>query len=295
MDTTTAIIQFIGIVLFSAQVPNDPGLHAIIPRIGHVHKQQIEVLPKLDTQSQQNQAALTTMVAPSGVENHFAAIIYRDADRVDKAGGWQYDGTLANGWRYVELDGDQVQFLTNGANEDAQIPANLPRTGGSLSCNNDPQTLKSEYQPPYVGAAGVIDIPVGRLSTCETNTKTVTARLDTRLHLDTRGVLVIAAMKGTTTKTMVLKGDAVVFVANIPPYTLKYEVNYEIGQPHWLAYNNMLTESCGEKPAVDSAMLEEPIVYCDRNSLGESYYRARKLPPLKFQMVDSECSNTQWP
>lgn len=289
MDTTTAIIQFIGIVLFSAQIPDDPGVHAILPRIGHVHKSDLHNMPKLEAKQTGDEH-----LSASGIENHFTVIMYRDADRLYKTGGWRSDGTLANGWSYLALDGERVQFLTHGDNGRSEIPASLPRTGSACGTQAAPAILRSEFLPPYKGAAAVIDIPEGRLSSCQTNTLNVASRLDTRLLLDTRGVLVITAVKKyAAPKALTLKGDAVVFVANIPPYTLINDTDLTIGEPHWTAYNAMLAKPCSARPDVDPDTL---FAHCDTSSLGDSYYRAtRKEPPITFKMIDSGCSNTQWP
>lgn len=291
MDTTTAIIQFIGIVLFSSQVPNDPGIHAILPRIGHVHKSDLHTMPKLDPKQTGEQH-----LSPTGIENHVSVIMYRDADRLYKTGGWRSDGGLANGWSYLALDGERVQFLTHSGNGRPEIPRGLPRTGSACGAQSAPPTLRAEFLPPYRGAAAVIDIPEGQLSSCQTSTVNVASRLDTRLVLDTRGVLVVTATKkNAEPKALMLRGDAVVFIANIPPYALLQDTDLTIGEPHWTAYNAMLAEPCAARPAVDEQFADILLAYCDVSSLGDSYYRARKQPPIQFRMIDSGCSNTQWP
>ncbi len=335
----TAIIQFIGIVLFSAQVPNDPGVHAILPRIGHFHKSDIhrmqprdktltvdtrqtrDIQHVLDTEQPlhtehalhtehtlDTEGALDTkqtlakeqtgedQPAPSGIENHISVLMYRDEDRLYWGGGWSSDGKLANGWNFLALDGERVQFLTHGGDGEPKIPAILPRTGNGCGKPTAPPSLSAEFLPPYEGAAAVIDIPEGQLSSCQTSTVNVGARLDTRLILETRGVLVIAATKKSEEpKALVLRGDAVVFVANIPPYALLRDTDETIGEPHWTAYNAMLAEPCAERPAVAKSEAETLIAYCDLSSLGEPYYRARKEPPIENKLIDSGCSNTQWP
>ena len=284
MDTTTAIIQFIGIVLFSAQIPNDPGVHAIVPRIEHhTHTQlnysKVSVKPNADA---------------TGVEDHVAVIIYREQDRLHKVGGWRPDGALRNGWEYVRLNGEHVQFLSNGANAAPAIPNGLPRVTSSDSCltaARQPQLLPT-FQAPYKGAAGVIDIPSGRLDVCAANSRGVTERVDTRLLINSEGVLVIAATKtGEPAKTIALDGDAVVYVANVPPYFLFTGVEKPaVGDPHYEAYNAMLDSPCASRP--QGELLPES---CDLTPISESYRIARNEPPADFKMINSECSNTQWP
>jgi hypothetical protein len=279
MDTTTAIIQFIGIVLFSAQVPNDPGIHAILPRIGHVH-----TLP----------AHLAT-VPDDAVENHVAVILYRKEDRLHNVGGWRADGFLKNGWEYVLLDGERVQFLTDGENGKPEIPSLLPRPDGGRSCLSGASAphLRPAYTAPYEAAAGVIDMPSGRLDACESSS----SRIDTRLAIKTGGVLVIAAKKrGERAKTISLDEDAVVYVANVPPKFLldDYDAPRYDGLPHWDAYNAMLDPSCGH---LRPEPVKPDLQGCDGTALTDAYKTARKNPPSKTMpnMVDSECSNSQWP
>jgi hypothetical protein len=285
MDPTTAIVQFIGIVLFSAQVPGDPGLHAIMPRIGHVHKSEFHQLPDPDAETNM------TRIGSAGVENHVSVIMYRDEDRLYPNGGWKSDGTLANKWSYVALNGERIRFLANGTNGKAGVPAGLPRIGASSSCGvtAEAPSLSEDFLPPYRGAIGVVDIPEGTLSSCESS-----GRIDSRLRLETNGVLVITATKKyEDPKALVLKGNAVVFVANIPPYALLRNTDLTIGEPHWMAYNAMLAQTCAARPHLDEKDFAQ-VKTCDISSLGESYLRARKTPPIEIRMIDSGCSNTQW-
>jgi hypothetical protein len=283
MDATTAVIQFIGIVLFSAQVPNDPGVHAILPRLAHAEHAHL---------SSGNAANIIKDV--TGIEEHVAVIIYREEDRLHRVGGWRSEGTLRNGWEYVRLRGEQVQFLTNGANDAPKIPTDLPRVRSNsclVAADAKPVALRSSFQSPYKGAAAVVDIPFGRLDVCATNTPSVTERVDTRLLIDTEGVLVIAATKtGERAKTIALDGDAVVYIANVPPYYLFYGEPTNAGDPHWQAYNEMLDTPCPGRP--DLALVPQ---FCDLSLISESYKVARNKPPADFKMINSECSNTQWP
>lgn len=286
MDTTTAIIQFIGIVLFTTAVPNDPGLHAILPRIGHVHDLHTPNGPSEEQES-----------FVDGVEDHVAVIIYREEDRLHRVGGWRADGTLKNGWEYVRLDGEHVQFLANGVNGTPAIPSLLPRVGVAPTCLQPeaPLTLKPEFQWPYKGAVGVVDVRGGTLDVCETNSRTTTARVDTRMIVETEGVLVIAAAKpNERAKTIALDGDAVVYVVNVPPeFVLQGIESPRTGEPHWDAYNDMLNGSCAAAPEPSTNLA--PLPECDMSQLTEAYRRARRLPPADFHLINSECSTAQLP
>lgn len=282
MDTT-AIIQFIGIVLFTSSVPNDPGIHAILPRIGH----EVRVSPG-DVHMHPEPV--------EGVENHVAAILYRDADVLTDSGTWAGRRNLKNGWKFVILDGEQVQFLTNGNNGTPPgIPAEIPMAASpSASCltaaSATRPTLRDAFQSPnYKGASAVVDIPFGKLDVCATNSN----RVDTSLLMQTDGVLFIAAKKTTelVAKTIALKGDAVVYVVNVPPHHLLTGIEQPAaGEPHLNAYIAMLDTPCPSRP-------EPPAVskVCSLSALREAYRMARVDPPTELKLINSECSNTQWP
>lgn len=290
MDTTTAIIQFIGIVLFSSSIPNDPGVHAILPRIGSDHGMHISM----------GDTKLPRESDPSQVEDHVAVVIYRNEDLLSDSGRWKTTGRLDNGWRYVELDGEHVEFLTNQRNGEPRIPAELPRPVPSESClqvAGKPATLKDEFQGPnYKGAVAVFDIPFGTLDTCAAVTPSEAERIDTALLLRTKGVVVVAAKKTTelAAKTLTLDGDAVVFVANVPPhYLLKGVPSPESqGAAHWEAYNAMLDTQCPGRP--EPPRVTKP---CNLSAISTAWKIAsdRKTAPEVIRIVDSGCSNTQWP
>lgn len=280
MDTT-AIIQFIGIVLFTTSVANDPGMHAILPRIGHAHA------PGGPSQAQESFV--------HGVEDHLALIIYREEDRLHNVGGWKMTGTLAHGWEYVRLNGEDVQFLTNGENGKPALPPMLPRVGAAPSClTTQPLTLRPEFQPPYKGAAGVIDLRAGLLDTCKTKFLTSSdVRIDVRMRVQTEGALVIVGRKpNERAKTISLDGDAVVYVVNVPPeYVLPGSTDPHTGEPHWDAYNDMITRSCASAPMWPATM--GPMSECDQSPLTDAYRWSRNNPPMRFGLINSECSPAQ--
>ena len=283
MDTT-AIIQFIGIVLFSASVPNDPGVHAILPRIG-----EIQHIHNTSAQSPKPQATLS----PIGVETHVSVIMYRGEDRQSGSGTWKQKGNLKNGWEYVMLDGEQVQFLTNGTNNVPEVPTELPDASPlTESCPRTASapTLKAPFQPPlYKGAAAVVDIPFGTLGACVTNTPSVTERVDTTLVMKTEGALIITAKKTTevVAKTITLDGDAVVYVANVPPYyLLTGTLAPNPGEPHFHAYASMIDTECPSRPEYPSVAAA-----CELLSVNPAYKIARSKPPSdQFKLINSECS-----
>lgn len=287
MDTSTAIIQFIGIVLFSAQIPNDPGVHAILPRITEDHHHVQMISSKTETDSE-------NVSFVDGVEEHVAVIFYRKKDLLDTVGSWRQDGTTSNGWEWVELDGEHIQFISDAKNDEPTIPASLPHASCPAKRDLKPVTLRTQFQSPYKGAAGVIDIRGGRLDACETNTIDTASRVDTRLFLKSENAIVIVGKKpGERAKTIALDSDAVVFVANVPPPMLKTGIQPMQGdsEPHWNAYNDMLDGSCDGPPIVDAKVTFKS---CDL-FLSDAYKKARKSLPEYLRIINSECSNAQTP
>ncbi|HEX6100109.1 MAG TPA: hypothetical protein VF432_27600 [Thermoanaerobaculia bacterium] len=291
MDTTTAIIQFIGIVLFSSAIPNDPGVHAILPRIDAAHAEHS--LSYGDTKQE-------TAVSDMGVEEHVAVLLYRGEDLLSRTGNWKTSSRpLKNKWQYVVLDGEHVQFLTNGQNAAPVVPGDLPRAidpkSRCLLAAAKPVGFRGEFQgPAYKGAVGVVDIPFGRLSACNAKAQNQSDRVDTTLILNTEGVLVITAKKTTepTAKTLVLDGDAVVYVANVPPHYLFTGIAQPAtGDPHWEAYKTMLDTPCNDGPQGLTATQ-----ICDLSALSTAWKIAQASPPsTSLKILDSSCSNTQWP
>ena len=298
MDTT-AIIQFIGIVLFSSAVPADPGVHAIVPRIDQAthHHQQKEQKDQLNIGDVKSMASGYEEL--EGVENHVAVLLFRKRDVIGTAGTWKRTGELRSDWQFVQLDGEQVQFLTNGVNDAPAVPASLPRIeGGDCLVQAEATTgFKDAFQAPdYAGAAAVIDIPLGTLAVCGKKSahSDSVIRVDTTLAMKNEGVLVIAARRASdgTAKTITLHGGALVYVANVPPrYVFEGTYDPMTSDSHWEAYHEMIDTPCPSRPQMP------PVAEaCDLSGLSEAWRIAQNDPPtLVLMMVGSECSNTQWP
>lgn len=290
MDTT-AIIQFIGIVLFSSAIPNDPGVHAILPRIDSGMHAEHTVNAGTAQQPAEEQ--------PMGVEDHVAVILYRDEDVISQSKSWKRTGVLKNNWNFVELDGEQVQFITNRRNDEPKIPRDIPRAvspaSRCLMAATAPVGFRNEFQAPtYRGAEAVVDIPAGILSACAADSRTEANRIDTTLVMKTDGVLVITGKKTTEAraKTITLAGDAVVYVANVPPHFLFTGVAEQApGEPHWEAYTAMLDTPCKDAP--EGANVSR---ICDLSAISTAWKLAQAKPPsTSLKILDSSCSNTQWP
>lgn len=275
MDTT-AIIQFIGIVLFTGSIQTDPGVHAILPRIGSTQ---------------------TSISFVTGIENHKAVILYRKEDLLERSSTWKSSPAENKDWESITLDGEQVQFFTDADNGYPAVPTDLPRIGrGACTQFAVAPTLTANFLPStsYRGAVAVFDIRGGRLDSCESKGP----RADTRLFLRTENVLIISAKRpGELAKTITLDQDAVVFVANVPPVYLgdTAQHNHDPSQPHWGAYNDMLGRTCSAHPDP----MHPVLATCDDPNVltTAAYKNARNRPPSKGLgvILDPQCSNSQWP
>lgn len=133
MEKLIATIQFIGLALFSAQVPNTPGLQVLLPRVeAHIHAATEEpppVDPDIDF------TRTTTEVPP-----HRAYIIYKEDDFLSEIGWTSLDlpeqnirpetATPLPRYKYVALSGELVKFYTDGVNT---AVSSVPRRCQSLS------------------------------------------------------------------------------------------------------------------------------------------------------------------
>lgn len=295
MDST-AIIQFIGIVLFSTAIQKDPGVHAILPRVGeHVHSEQVINKGELQGPVDEN---------PAGVEHHVAVILYRTRDVISKSKGWSVSNkTLSGGWEFVELDGDQLQFFSTERNPEPKLPRDLPLAiAPGTRCMTEATEavhLTDAFQAPnYKGAAAVVNIPFGILQACSAHSRTSNSnsnnRIDTTLLLKTDGLLVVGAKNPVEGKgkSITLTGNAIVYVANIPPhYLFTGEAQPPSGDPHWMAYTAMLDTTCVGPP--ESTVAEQT---CDLSAINAAWKDAQLNPPSpQWKIFDSSCTNTQWP
>jgi len=272
MSATEAIVQFIGIVMLTAGVPNDPGVHAIVPRIegsGLQTERRAYSLPHLG----------------HGTEKHTAVILYEQSARIGPP-TWT-PTTFQTSWEYVVLDGERIQFVTSAVNGAASVPRDLPHACPTM-------TLQSKFQgPDYMGAATVVDIPEGSLDVClaQNADNNGLGRADTRLFLKTSGSFVIVATKpNKPAKTITFHPDATVYIANIPPrYLDPLSPSVAGGTPHYTAYDEMGgTTNCTPKPDTSNICR-----LCETSAMKTAGKLQSSFPfPL---MTNSECSNTQWP
>jgi hypothetical protein len=285
MSATEAIVQFIGIIMMTAGVPNDPGVHAIVPRI---ERSGIPTSPvdrrQAVARAHRSAAGISVPFHPQGVETHTAVILYEKSAKVGIS-NWT-PVTFRQTWEYVVLTGERLQFVTGAVNAAPAVPRDLPR-----ACPTN--ALQTNFQPPqYAGAAAVVDIDEGFLDVCLARpaNSSATGRADTRLFLKTNGSLVIVGTKANApAKTITLVPDARLYIANIPPRHLDIAGAPTIssGPAHHTVYDTM-TGSANCAPVPDTGNVCR---MCETSAMkmgGGGY-------PNDPLMIDSECSNSQWP
>lgn len=257
MNAAEVIIHFIGLVLFSSEVTNDPGLHAILPGIHHTvanptlrHEHRMHTV----STSPRTKVSSTTSTSLSGdsanIEPHMALLIFPSGIRDQTKSDWMAAPlpsvipALA-GYEYVPLEGEHITFIADApGNGAAQMPANMPKLPRA-----NRGALKPEYQWPYARAAAVVDIPEGTLEMCKPPETVASGRIDTQLILQTTGKLTIVAVKAGAVKTLVIDTSRSprIYVANVPPPRLQGAPttvsDLHLRDPHHYAYFRMIGEN----------------------------------------------------
>lgn len=235
----TALIQFIGLFVFSTQWSDH--LQAIAPRVVHaanMHRAKAHDSHRHPLLS----AADVVDTSPGGaaeVETH-ATIIAFPAEKYvpGSAHGWN-PVKLANAPRflYVRLDGERVTFKDGGAIKGGRKKVGLEREMTArystsraedlglprlTACFKGMEHLKSDYVPGDSGvprgATAVFDLPNGSARACRAKVKTkdseqenTLTRIDTVVGLSFAGDLIISAPG----KELRVRNDTHVLVANI--------------------------------------------------------------------------------
>lgn len=186
---TEVVILFVGLTLWSQQIPNDCGVKAILPRVEHTACDG----------SAHGPAASPSPVSLLPIQNHQAAIVFPKSSLLSQT-GWGDPEELPgqnvadDGEKllFIRLNGDLVRFHTNEA---TNVPSNLD--GMKLARVREQlcparTTLRDEYQPPYSGAVAVVALPEGTLQACLSVPAESLGRLDTRVVMNTIDTLGIS-------------------------------------------------------------------------------------------------------
>lgn len=302
MKELIATIHFIGLALFSTQVPNEDGLRVLLPRIEH---RQAAANKTTTTTTNTTTATTTTLnkqvltrdplndhISIKAVESHNAYIIFEEDDLLQEI-GWKSDAVPAHmikesdppvRYRLVRLNGERVTFLANGVNPPAAAaPAELPKP----KCG----TAVSRVSLRTVTA--MVSIPEGYLNTCAVQfDEPAETRVDTELKLNNKGLITVWATVFGETRALILKGDARVFVANVP-YGMIFDPDYaKHGASHYHAYYDLLKTS-GQCP---HGLEHAPVSI--RSCPMTSFRLAGDVRGFKNNLneaINSDCSNSTWP
>jgi hypothetical protein len=254
------------------------------------------------------------------VEEHVAVLIVRDDELVvGSTEGWTTGRYRdRDGFTFVVLTGEDIQFLPDARNPVARVPSQLPRltngcrwivppvgpvaaAGGSPAIDADRPTdeipprppLLFTYRPPlYEAAAAVLRVPYGSTKACRAfvQKEVKRDRIDTNVVWSTGGGVTIVGKHHR--RRLRLEGDEVLIVAgNVPKSLLLPEEPHLVDTGHFKVYYTMLNPM-GQQGCVR----QEPagIQRCPESTKAIRAAPPRPVPEF-LPVFTSECSNTQYP
>ncbi len=283
MDTPNLIatIHFLGLALFSTQVPREEGaLRVLLPRIEQQQHQQHANAPMLSASS--DPALMRT------IEPHVSALIFRTSDLLQEI-NWESEPVPVHmlqpyaqkePWSMVRLDGESITFMPTAENS--------PVTRTALAL---PKPSCATQIARKIDVAATVNVPAGKLSSCKAPDRN---RYDAVLSLANNKVITVWAesteIRETQSKALVLDGGATVYVVNIPVAVINESpADPSMTTAHYLAYYSLLRtrqRDCPRSlvPPVDFVSDCDPIPV---NVAG--------IAGTITRVVDSECSNSSWP
>ncbi|HYI11803.1 MAG TPA: hypothetical protein VEK57_22290 [Thermoanaerobaculia bacterium] len=198
----TLVVRVLGLATVTDQVPNDCGVHVIVPRVKyHAH-------PGVKT--------------PPQVEDH-TAILVVPKENYDTTSSWIMVTLPAfPNYVYTKLNGDQLRMLTDATNPAPSLQGlRLPSLQGCCKVSVPSAKLRSTFQAPYTGAAAVLDVAGGQISACRAPARGTEYRYDTEILLNHNGVARISGDTMKVSKEVRLKNlpvatRGVVYIANLP-------------------------------------------------------------------------------
>lgn len=310
------LIHFLGICLWANEVPNDCGQKIILPQI--VYRDPGAAVDRIAVPTAHHigePVAAPLHTQRRHIEDHVAVLIFPQSI-YDTNVNWAKPTPLPSdpGYGYVKLDGERVRFLT-GLPDQALKTGELYLPGLTGLCPTM-GSLKAEYQPPYSGAAAVIDLPQGEAYACHTS-----VRVDSEVRLFASNIFTISASTMRARKEIRLKTDVMVptelIVANVPVSCLsaegckKVEATSLAGVPHSRAYFEMATNVCDASlsdwtiPATSDqkvmCKVHFPYLGPGAGDLRIGHFAPRtNIPPSgggtdPGEMANFECSNAKYP
>jgi hypothetical protein len=334
MPDTTAVIFFVGLTVFTNSIQNDCGVKAILPRVVYNSPFTGTPIPhRLHSSARPQQliaqaggrgrfGGLLVLEEVQHVEDHEAVLVFPTASYHPSSNWGAPEVVKRNGtnttYSFVRLDGDYVRFISNSAiiptcnQPPTTLPASvkLPPLRNAV-CPAKMQSLRSEYLPPYTGAAAVFDLPQGTLESCLSTPSANKRRLDTKLTLTSPGpYFVVSASTMKTRKELRLKANSAGFVelmvTNLPKRylagdTTELSTSAMNGLKHDNAYYAMGATANGScntslEGWFNSLATNQVPPNCQLNGLGLKLMAGAPGQILdKVAAASFECSNTQWP
>ena len=328
LDAASQIaIHFVGLIVFTTQLESTvipaQGLHpaldipllvAIVPNVTIPHGMARERKAKRVAFSKTRPSRQSHSSDP--VQSHTALIAFRTADR-RAVNGWlpipigRTDSSGAGPeWQYIVLSGERIRFQANGTNPRIQsLGDQVPHLIDQLQLSaNSNYNLKPEYMSPYTGAAAVIDLPVGTLTTCASQVIGVQNRIDTQILVNHTGDLVITGETAAgPVKSLTLGEGAQIVFANVPLEYVETASGMDAG--HYVVYCQMVNGNAtltrcmepklrGSATAGTTSCIDDVLRKINLGNRGRRAHHATAVArgPLPTAMLmNIECSNTQWP
>jgi hypothetical protein len=274
----TLVVRVLGLATVTDQVPNDCGVHVIVPRV--------------------DSTAHAGHDSPH-VEAHTAMLVV-PTDQYDPASTWKMKPMPAYPeYMYLELDGDSLRVITNGTNPAPSLKTvRLPSLQGCCAAAGPKKKLRPAFQAPYTGAAAVLDVTGGKVVGCRAPAKGENQfRYDTEIFVNHGGTAKISGDTMKERKEVRLRNlsgpkPAVVYLANVPSCFPTNTCQTKAasapdGLSHVHAYYSMLQ---GDTSQCTPTMKKCPVTggqppKCVTPMIAST-------APLAF---DFECSNTQYP
>lgn len=294
------LVHVAGLAVWSNQIPGDPGLKVIVPRIVYSGDASVQ-----------------------HVEDHIPIIAVKTANIDKKKSTWGTIETLpgSSDYSYVRLAGERIGFdtrqgsngsqATNGTTSELKLPRLSQLCSGTA-------TLKPEFLPPlYKGVAGLFEVPTNAKACMPTTVK----RMDAEFELKANDALIIYSGSGTARKELRItapKGStAEVIIANVPTSCFTGHcdmpaINAVNGLPHIRALYEMGAgdgSTCKDDKIAEwyFALNNKPGT-CTLNTFPAaaggpmimpqmaSATGATGVDPLKdVGVYNFQCSDTQWP
>lgn len=301
MDT---VIEFVGLCVFTTQIMSaNPTARATlrVTSASDTQQQVVVILPNVprprdpirhETEKNASRAISNNnkTISDTPVEPHTAMIAFDDSAKAGPIQGWTAIPLDNSGWSYIKLTGEHLRFVS----DTQDVP--LTSTAGLRLPHIGHGPLLSQYTPQggYSGAAAIVTIGSGTLSTCIGATATNAGRLDSTLTLKVKHTLTITTDSGD--KSLLLVAGSKLIISNVP-LVFAQGLQSSVDHNHFLVYCAMVGEVPCSWPASPArgAITQQPPLITDCDVHFTIPTIGQHVRPKIFSAGDFACSNTQWP